>query len=241
MSMRKKKRTIRKNLRPVNLERDFELREALKTLRTNIMFCISQREKRRILFTSAVPMEGKSSLIVDFAIVLAQTGAKFVLVDGDMRQPNVHRILKCPRKKRGLSSALAYREAEIEITETGYPNLSLLQAGAQPPNPTELLGGIYMEELLQRLETRFDYILLDTPPVNLVADALEASKYNFGIIMVIRENYSEHREFQEALKAVERVGGDLMGAVLVESKHAIQSGKSGYGYHGYGNKKKSNI
>ena len=94
------------NTNPFDETQEFEMLEALRGLRTNIMFSMNQRKHKRIIYTSAVPMEGKTSTSIDFSIILARTGLKVVLIDADMRKPNVHKVLGIGKSKRGLSNAL---------------------------------------------------------------------------------------------------------------------------------------
>ena len=219
-------------------KQEFEMTEALKALRTNIMFSMNQREHKRIIYTSAVPMEGKTSTSVNFSVILAQTGAKVVLIDADMRKPSVHKILGIGKPERGLSNVLSDGKLENALIQSGYENLSVMLAGPQPPNPAELLGGKYIEVLFSYLEKRFDYIVIDTPPVNIITDALVLAEHNCSFVLVAHENFSDHREVRRALKSIELVNGDLIGAVLVNSNHAISSSrKGGDGYY-YGYKRK---
>ena len=223
-------------MKPIDVEKEFEATEAFKALRTNVVFSMNQRDHKRIFFTSSVPNEGKTSTICNFAIILAQTGAKVLLIDGDMRNPKVHRIFNHKKPKEGLSTVLSTGNLEGTIIKSKYENLYLMFAGMTPPNPTELLGGKYAEEVFNTLEDAYDYVLVDTPPINLITDALVLNKYNFSMVMVIRESYSDHREIQKALKSAELVGTDVIGTVLIGSTHALTAvKKDGYGYgYGYG-------
>ena len=226
----------------VNTNVEFEVTEAFKSLRTNITFSMSQREHKRILFTSSVPMEGKTSTICSFAVILAQAGYKVLLIDGDMRASRVHHYFGSTKTKEGLSTVLSTGNIDKCIYKSQYPNLDLMFAGMTPPNPAELLEGKYTESFLEEMEKYYDYILLDTPPINLLTDALIMKKYYFSMVMVIRENYSDHRDVQKAMKAIELVGGDLIGSVLIGSKNAfISKKKDGYGYdYGYYGYKRGN-
>lgn len=231
---KKSKKLQRKIFKPVDPSKEFEFMEALKTLRTNVEFCLKQREKKRIVVTSAVPMEGKTAVSVNFAITLAQTGASVVLVEGDMRKPSMHRVFGVERTEKGMSSILSEGTFDGAIQYTPYKNLFLILAGSNPPNPAELLGGKYMGPMLEMLEKKFDYIVIDTPPVNLITDALVIAKYKCSYILVTRENYSDHREVKRTMRSLQLVGADIMGGVLVNSSHAISSVKKGGGYYYYG-------
>ena len=231
---RAKKKMQRKIFKPVDPSKEFEFMEALKTFRTNVEFCLKQRENNRIVVTSAVPMEGKTAVSVNFAITLAQTGAKVVLIEGDMRKPSMHKVFGIERTDKGLSSILSEGSFEEAVRNTPYKNLCLILAGSKPPNPAELMGGKYMGPMLEMLEKKFDYIVIDTPPVNLITDALVIAKYKCSYILVARENYSDHREVKRTMRSLQLVGADIMGGVLVNSSHAISSTKKGGGYYYYG-------
>lgn len=102
-----------------------------------------------------------------------------------------------------------------------------------PPNPAELLEGKYAQQFFDGVDEYFDYVLVDTPPVGIMTDALILKKYDFSMVLVSREGYSDHRDVQMAIKAIQMVGGDLIGSVLIGSKSALASKKDGYKYYGY--------
>lgn len=235
----------RKEIGIVDMENEFEVVEAYKLLRTNITFSMSQREHKRILFTSSVPMEGKTTTICNFAVVLAQAGYRVLLIDGDMRNPRVHKNFGLTNTKHGFSSVLSTGVCDDSIVESKYKNLSLMFAGITPPNPTELLEGRYTAAFFDEVEKYFDYVLVDTPPITFMTDALILKKYDFSMVLVMREGYSDHREVQKSMKSIKMVGGDLIGSVLIGSKNAFVSAKKdkyGYNYrygYGYNNAKSS--
>ena len=241
MKLFNKKQTLndRRNMGIIDTEREFEATEAYKSLRTNITFSMSQREHKRILFTSSVPMEGKTSTISNFAVILAQTGYKVLLIDADMRMSRLHQYFGVPKGQYGLSSVLSTGNFDKSIIESKYENLSLMLAGLTPPNPTELLEGKYTKAFFDKVEEYFDYILVDTPPINMMTDALILKKYDFSMVLVARESFSDHRNIQKAIKNIEMVGGDLIGMVLIGSQEMSTNKKEGYGYgyYGYGAKK----
>ncbi len=230
----KKKKMKRAVADPINTEKEFRTTEALKALRTNIIFSMNQREHKRLIFTSAVPMEGKTETAVNFSIILAQTGARVVLIDADMRKPNIHKMFRIKKGCRGLAEVLNENNVQDAVMQTKYENLFLLLAGEHlPPNPAELLGGRYIETMMKILEDNFDYIIIDTPPVNIITDALVLTKCFCSFIMVMREGYSDHKEVKKALKSLELVNADLIGAVLVGSGCMDVSSKNRYGKYHY--------
>lgn len=147
--------------------------EAYKTLRTNMNFLSRNSQYKKLLLTSSIPGEGKSSVSINLARVLAENGKRVLLIDCDMRKPMLHRYLRAQRfRSRGLSTVLSGNSTlEESIATFSDLQFDLMTAGPIPPNPTELLASAEMGNLLELLETRYDYIICDTPPVSLVTDA----------------------------------------------------------------------
>jgi capsular exopolysaccharide synthesis family protein len=146
--------------------------EAYRTIRTNVQFASVISDAKTILVTSSVPGEGKTSTAANLAVVSAQTGKKVILVDTDLRKPQIHLRFQVSNLY-GLSSVLI-KERSLEecILPSETPGLDLLPSGAVPPNPYEILASKPFTELMERLESEYDMVLLDTPPVLSVADAL---------------------------------------------------------------------
>ena len=211
----------------------FAAQEAYKTLRTNIMFSIPAGGCKVIGLTSSVASEGKSTNCINLAITFAETGARVLLVDCDLRRPNIARLLGC-RETAGLSNVLAgLVEADAAIQKTGYPSLDVMASGGLSPNPTELLDSEEMGKLLKAQAEKYDYIFLDTPPVNLVSDALILSKYLTGILFVVRQNHSEKGLIKEAVRQLEFAGVKVLGFILNDVREARQ-GRYRYRYNYYG-------
>lgn len=192
----------------------FYVTEAYKTIRTNLMFSLNKKGCKKIVFTSAVPKEGKSTTCSNLAITLAQTKSRVLLMDCDLRKSVVHKIFKV-KGVPGVSDVIGgLCELEEAFRDTEYPNLKVICAGTVPPNPAELLGGEGMEELLSRLETEFDYILIDSPPVNVVSDALSLSKFCDGVVVVVRQEVTLHPELSKALSSLAFVEAKVLGLIL---------------------------
>ncbi len=230
---------------PLDTEKNFLFSEAFKTLRTNLSFCMASRENHRIAVTSSLPSEGKSLVSINLAYVLAETGNKVCLVDADMRSPKVHKYLKI-KNDTGLSNFLS-GQANLEkcLFKTKYENLYVIKSGALPPNPAELLNGKFMDTLFDSLEKIFDYIIIDTPPMNIVSDAMVVASHKTAILFVVRENDSVHSEFKESLRNIEMANLDLIGVVINDASFEPKGGRYGkyrrygrykrYGYgYGYG-------
>lgn len=196
--------------------------EAYNKLRMNLGFAMVGK-RHVILITSAVPGEGKSTIGANLAITMARSGKRVLLVDGDMRcgsQGTVFSIAP-QRQQPGLSN-LIIGECGVDeaIILNVRPNLDLMPTGSIPPNPTELLASDAMSKLLERLETScgYDMIIMDMPPINAVSDPLILAKENVGLVYVTRQNYSDHKEIQRALRAAEFSGIDVLGMILYGEK-----------------------
>lgn len=211
----------------------FAVQEAYKTLRTNIMFSIPASGCKVIGLTSSMVSEGKSTNCINLAITFAETGAKVLLIDCDLRRPNIARLLD-RQATAGLSNVLAgLVDAGKAIQKTGYASLDVMTSGGLSPNPTELLDSAAMGELLKTQAEHYDYIFLDTPPVNLVSDALILSKYLSGILFVVRQNHSEKGQVKEAIRQLEFAGVKVLGFILNDVREARQ-GRYRYHYDYYG-------
>ncbi|GAB1475539.1 hypothetical protein MASR2M70_03710 [Bacillota bacterium] len=209
----------------------FHVKEAYKAMRTNVMFSVPDDGCKVIAVTSAVPGEGKSTTVINLAITFAQTGTRVLLIDADMRRPNIKRILSAG-DGIGLSEILAkFVKAEEAIHSSGYDKLDVIFSGNVPPNPVELLGSDNMQAMIEELKGKYDYIFIDTPPINVVTDATVVSRLLHGIILVARENKSKKDEVTEALNKLRFVNAKVLGLVLNDKMY--QSKRGGY-YGKYG-------
>jgi polysaccharide biosynthesis transport protein len=161
--------------------------EAFRRLRTNILTLDHAGKSQVVLLTSAQRGEGKSTVAANLAVAIAQSGRTIVIVDCDMRLPTVHKVFELPNK-RGLTSVLT-KEVELDgaLLSSTFPRLHVLTSGPLPPNPTELLGSPQMMALIEELQQRFDFVLLDTPALLSVADAAVLAPLADNIIWVVAQ------------------------------------------------------
>ncbi len=198
----------------LNNKTSFHVREAYKALRTNLIFSLPSDECKKIVITSALASEGKSTNCLNLAITFAEMDAKVLVIDCDLRRPNLARLLDVPNAP-GLSNYLVGLNNSDEIIhKTTYNNLSVITAGNIPPNPVELLSAENMGRLIEKLEKDFDYIFLDTPPVNLVIDTIVVSKYVHGIVLIALQNSTDKEALRYALKQIKFAGSKVLGFVL---------------------------
>jgi len=213
---------------------DYNGSEAYKTLRTNIQFCGT--DIRVIGLTSCIPNEGKSSVSINLAVALAQAGKKVIFVDADLRKSVIIGRYKITKAVKGLSHYLSGINKLEDITyKTTVDNLYMIFSGPIPPNPSELLGSRKFRTLIDVLKEKFDYIIIDTPPVGSVIDGAVVAKVCDGMIMVIEAEKISYKFAQKVKNQLDKTGCKILGAVL--NKVDI-SEKSYYGkYYGkyYGN------
>lgn len=191
----------------------FAVVEAYKTIRTNILFLLSQSDKKIIAISSSLKGEGKSTTSVNIAIALSLLNTKVLLIDCDLRKATIHKKLKLENTV-GITSVLAGFSTLEESIATINPHLSVITSGPIPPNAAELLSSKKMDELLDTLNEEYDYIIIDTPPINVVSDALVIAAKTSGLILVVKDNYIDHSDFERALSSIELAGVRVLGAVL---------------------------
>lgn len=225
---------------------NFASAEAFRLLRTNVLFALpfsslAEGQTCRVIgLTSSLSGEGKSTTALNLAYVLAETGRKVLLIEGDMRLPTITTRLGL-EKKAGLSNLLVgmCREEDVVRPSGIQENLWLISAGETPPNPTELLGSGRMGSAVKTLGKDFDFIILDLPPVNEVSDALVVSRLTHGMIMVVRQNYATRSSVAEAMRQLNQTNVKLLGFVTTHSDSQIRKYRSYYkGKYGYADAKK---
>ncbi|MDO4501440.1 MAG: CpsD/CapB family tyrosine-protein kinase [Erysipelotrichaceae bacterium] len=197
----------------------FTAKEAYKLLRTNLSFTlVSDKPCKVIGVTSANRGEGKSTTSINMAYTFAQSGKKVLLIDADMRLPSIANKLNLKNKK-GLSDYIVGSAPKKDVTlqYKNMENFHIILSGSLPPNPSELLGSEKMVSVVERLNRYYDYIILDLPPVNIVTDALVAKELVDGLVLVVRENYSNKRSLNACIKAIGFLEIPLLGLVLTDS------------------------
>ena len=188
--------------------------EAYRTLRTAILLSRAEKPPQTLLFTSAMHGEGKTVTTVNTAIVLAQMGARVLLIDADLRRARCHEILGVQRRQ-GITDILTGRGEPHELIQsTSIPELFFLSRGSTPPNPTDLVGSKKMQDTLRALSERYDYILLDSPPVMAVSDAVLLSTMVEGVILVINVQATPKRLLREARARLNYARAKMLGTVL---------------------------
>jgi capsular exopolysaccharide synthesis family protein len=203
--------------------------EQYRTIRTNIQFASSVDYKlQTLVVTSSGPSEGKSTTSANLAVVFAKSGQKVLLVDADMRKPTVFKTFQLTNEI-GLSTVLSTSKNIDEAAQkTSIENLSVLTSGPKPPNPSELLGSMRMDQVIKEARNLYDIVIFDMPPIVAVTDAqIMASKVD-GTLLVVRENVTKKESVTKAKELLHLVNARVLGVVY---NGAEQSKDQGYYYY----------
>ena len=224
---------------------NFAATEAYKLLRTNLSFCLHPGVNAKcavVGVTSSVQGEGKSTTSINLAYMLAEDGKRVCLVEGDMRAPTFVSRLRL-KNSTGLSHVLAGMKTVPEVSKTTelQSNLSVITAGEMPPNPAELLGSERMAQLVDLLREMHDYVIVDLPPITVVADALAVSNVLDGMVVVVEDGVCTRHELSDAMQRLDVIRDKILGFVVTRAdsgkgRYGKKYGKYGYGY-GYGRKR----
>jgi polysaccharide biosynthesis transport protein len=188
--------------------------EAFKSVRTNVLFSSAEEGMRSLVVTSAGPGEGKSLVASNLAMALAQAGQRVLLIDADMRRPRVHDIFG-GQQEPGLSNVLAGNAKTSEaIRKSSTAGLWVMPAGHIPPNPAELLGSKRYTDFVSSLGIHFDWVVLDTPPVMVVADSSIVANQSSGVVFVVRADHTSRHAVRAAVEQLEAANAHLLGSVL---------------------------
>ena len=209
----------------------FNTLESYKVARTNIMYSLPRSEGAKIiLVTSSEPGEGKTTTTINLAITFAQTGAKTLIIDCDMRKPRIHRYLKAERAN-GISNVLCgFKKLDEVILKNSSPiagNLDIIPSGEIPPNPAELLSSDEMQKVLNELATRYDYIFIDTPPVTVVTDAMVVAPKTTGVLCVVKQDVSTYDNYDAAISILKNANVKILGFIF----NCSNKGSSKYQYY----------
>ncbi|MCD8892243.1 tyrosine-protein kinase [Staphylococcus nepalensis] len=204
--------------------------EKFRGIRSNIMFSNAENEIGSLLVTSEKPASGKSTISANIALTYAQAGYKTLIIDGDMRKPTQHYIFDLPNNS-GLSNLIINKATYSDsIKESNVDNLAILTAGPTPPNPSELITSSKFETIFNELLDHYDFIVIDTPPVNTVTDAQVYAQTVKNCVLVIDAEKNNKIEVKKAKDLLNKSDGKLLGAVL--NKMPVDKNSSYYYYYG---------
>lgn len=203
--------------------------EAYRMLRTSILLSTAGRPPKTMLVTSGQPGDGKTTTVFNIAFALTQLKAEVVIVDCDMRKPRIHKLLQLA-KGEGLSTLLTSGgDLDKFINPTPVPHLSILPCGIVPPNPSELISSDKMKEILRSLAERYDYVIIDSPPLVTVTDPIILSTLVDGVILVVKSGQSKSELVRRACQDLSSVGAKVLGVTL----NNFNMRQEGYDYYHY--------
>ncbi|MEG2678747.1 MAG: CpsD/CapB family tyrosine-protein kinase [Oscillospiraceae bacterium] len=220
---------------------NFAATEAYKAARTNLLFTRVADGCQILAFTSTFQREGKTVTCCNLAMSVAENGQKVLLIDADMRRPQIANMFDIPNKS-GLSECLAGmlvldekgKPRDMPYVQTKYPNLAIIPSGHIPPNPAELLASERMKVLLEVASQHFDYIFIDAPPVSVVTDAAVLANVVHGYVLVVRAGMTPMESLRSVVLKMEQFGAHILGFVLNDLDAKSGSYKySGYSYNKY--------
>lgn len=218
---------------PVKMPRS-PIAESFRTLRTNVQFASIDRDLKSLLVTSAEPTEGKTTITANLAVVFAQSGRKTVVIDADLRRPNLHRKFDISNFV-GLTSIL-YRQidqqfnSEDKILKSPIDNLQILTSGELPPNPSEILASEKMKCLIEKIKADNDILIIDSPPVMVVTDAVVLSPLVDGVLIVVAPGKTTFAAAKSMIEQLQRSKARILGVVITFMDGRGKSYARRYGY-----------
>ena len=199
---------------------------AFEMLQTNLSFTVSDKELRVIAVTSSCPREGKSFVSANLAVAMSQLGKRVLLIDADMRRPRQHKIWQI-QNFSGLSNVLVNQAQLPNTAQEALVTLDVLPVGQIPPNPVSLLDSQRMGTVVKEAIEYYDFVIIDTPPLTAVADALVIAKFVDGILLVVRPGEVESGAVSTAKSALEQAKVDVLGMIV----NGVSGGSSYGGYY----------
>lgn len=211
----------------------FAIVESYKAARSNIMFSLSADDDKIFAVTSYSKGEGKSTVSANLAISFSKMEKRVLLIDCDLRRPNIHNVFKV-ENAAGLSNIIGKMVDFHEVVHRDVlPNLDILPSGTIPPNPSELLCSPRFENLVKTLYEDYDYIIFDTPPIGVVADALLLKDLIAGFVVVLRERSTTHGDVQNIIESMKLADAKILGFVKVGCTSNKKRRRRGYYYYQY--------
>lgn len=187
--------------------------EAYRTLRTNLEFSGLDAPLRTVIVTSATVNDGKSTVLANLAVAMAEVGKTVLAVDCDFRAPALHTLIGGPQSP-GFTNTLLGSDLDESIHTTAIAGLRLMPTGPLPPNPAEVLGSVRLQSVWDELKERADIVLIDTPPIGLVSDAAQLAPRCDGVLLVLRSGHTRREASQNAKRQLEQVKARILGVVL---------------------------
>ena len=204
------------------------LAEAYRGLRTSLEYSSVDKELKSLVITSSNPGEGKSTVSSNLAFILSQGGKKVIVVDADLRKPTIHKKFRVDNRE-GLTEILIGKKNINEVSKKIEENIHVITAGKKTPNPAEMVSSKAMEELIEILKRKYDYVIIDTPPVRTISDGVILSAKADGVVLVVRAGKTKSADVVKGYKELEKVKANIVGSVL----NAVDNKRNGYYYYYY--------
>ena len=193
--------------------------EAYRSLRTNLVYAVADSPPTVIQITSPTPSDGKSITCANLAVVLAQAGKDILVMDGDLRDPSLHKIFSVPNVY-GVVDVVFGERSLSEVCEEPVPGLKVVPTGPVPPNPAELLSSSRFADLVGRTRRQFDYVLIDSPPTDLVSDPMIIATQADAVLLVLDSEAASKGSLRKAMRNLEAVGANVLGTVVNKAPEA---------------------
>lgn len=230
----------RKGKRAVNSEKPkdvlgsdskFAIVEGYKIARTNIVFSLTALNSNCVAVTSWSKGEGKSTATVNIAISFAKMGKRVLLIDTDLRRPNLHNLLKL-KNENGVSNVIGqFGDFDDAVNREVIPCLDVITSGPIPPNPSELIASPYFADMVNQAKEEYDYVIMDTPPLGVVADTLLLKDFVAGYVLVVREKVTTHGDIERAMQSIHLADSKVLGFLKVGCEMRSKGyRKLGYNY-----------
>jgi capsular exopolysaccharide synthesis family protein len=202
--------------------------EAYRSLRTSLLYAAVDAPPTVILITSPGSRDGKSTTCANLGVALAQAGKRTLIIDGDLREPSVHKFFDVPNVS-GVVDVLAGQYELLEVCKEPVPGLHIISAGPIPPSPGELLGSGRFSDLVGQARRLFDYVLIDSSPTGMVSDPMIIATQADGVLLVVDSEGTSQGSLRKAVRNLGAVGANVMGTVMNKSQKAEIS-RYGHGY-----------
>jgi capsular exopolysaccharide synthesis family protein len=210
------------------LDPDSTASEAFRTLRTSLLYAVVDTPPRVVLTTSPGASEGKSTTCANLGVVLAQADKNTLLIDCDLRRPSMHKVFG-ERNLEGMTNVISGERSLSEVWTEPLPGLKVVSAGRIPPNPAEVLNSARFTELVEQARQQFDYVLIDSPPVEAVSDPLVVATRTDGVLLVLDSQRTRKSALRKAVRSLESVGARILGTVM----NNVDKTQAGYYYQSY--------
>lgn len=218
----------------INNDSKFAIVEGYKIARTNLVFSLAASDNNIAVVTSWSKGEGKSTATSNLAISFSKMGKKVLLIDCDLRRPNVHNLLKLDNTT-GLSEVVGkFVSFKDAVHSEVLPCFDVLTSGSIPPNPSELLASASFDALIKSVRDEYEYIIIDSPPLGVVTDTLLLKDYIGGYVVVVREKVTTHGDIEKTMQSIKLADSKILGFLKVGcSVHEKKHYKGYYGYYKY--------